>query len=106
MKTKKRIRKNKTFRKKYVGTKPRKYKKIYLRDCGKNRKNNIKLTIKKCRRRVRNQIGCSNKRKQRMRGGGPLFQPLTDAMRVIEGGSATNYNTLMGNDNTQNEVMN
>ena len=52
------------------------------------------------RRSRRIQYGCKS-----MRGGGPIFQPVTETLRGIEGGSLNNYNTLMGNDPTRNETI-
>ena len=82
---------------------PRRFK---LKKAGQNtRKKNGGKKSKKARslgkRKTRRiQYGCKS-----MRGGGPIFQPVTETLRGIEGGSLNNYNTLMGNDPTRNETI-
>jgi len=65
----------------------------------------IKLKIKNLGKRrsyKRIQYGCS---KKNMKGGGPVFQPLTDIGRNSDAVSKDFYNTFMGNDPTTNEVI-
>jgi len=88
---------------KYTRKPARKFK---LKKAGKNtRKKNGGKKSKKARslgkRKTRRiQYGCKS-----MRGGGPIFQPVTETLRGIEGGSLNTYNTLMGNDPTTNETI-
>lgn len=74
---------------------------------------NIKITIKnlgKKRKYKRIQHGCSNtsnskNRHNNMKGGGPLFQPLSDGGRLITGGLGNMYTTLAGNDSYSNQII-
>tara|TARA_Y100000741_G_scaffold356293_1_gene332762 strand:- start:1805 stop:2092 length:288 start_codon:yes stop_codon:yes gene_type:complete len=62
----------------------------------------IKLKIKnlgKHRSYKRIQYGCN---KSGMKGGGPIFQPWSDALRGSESNSNNVYNTFMGNDPNTN----
>jgi hypothetical protein len=85
----------------------------------KKRSNNIKITIKnlgKKRKYKRLQYGCSNNNRNNnnrnnnnsnsnMKGGGPLFQPLSDVGTSLTGGLGNMYNTLAGNDNYSNQIV-
>lgn len=65
----------------------------------------IKLKIKNLGKRRTNkriQYGCS---KKNMKGGGPIFQPLTDIGRNSDGASKMFFNSFMGNDPGTNEVI-
>ena len=66
--------------------------------CGGKKSKKARSLGKRKTRRI--QYGCKS-----MRGGGPIFQPVTETLRGIEGGSLNNYNTLMGNDPTTNETI-
>ena len=48
------------------------------------------------------QYGCS---KKNMKGGGPMFQPITDLGRNSDGASKMFFNSFMGNDPKTNEVI-
>jgi len=65
----------------------------------------MKLKIKNLGKRKsykRIQYGCS---KKNMKGGGPLFQPITDLGRNSDGASKMFFNSFMGNDPKTNEVI-
>ena len=70
----------------------------------------VKIVIKNLGKTKKNK---SNKRKQygtcggkKMKGGGPVFQPIIDSGRAVEGGFKGFYDTFMGNDTLSNEVIN
>jgi len=65
----------------------------------------MKLKIKnlgKKRSYKRIQYGCS---KKNMKGGGPLFQPLTDIGRMSDASSKSFFHSFMGNDSASNEIV-
>ena len=65
----------------------------------------MKLKIKNLGKRKsykRIQYGCS---KKNMKGGGPMFQPITDLGRNSDGASKMFFNSFMGNDPKTNEVI-
>ena len=65
----------------------------------------MKLKIKNLGKRKsykRIQYGCS---KKNMKGGGPMFQPITDLGRNADGASKMFFNSFMGNDPKTNEVI-
>ena len=84
-------------------------KRVYRRKSRKNKRNTrrIKLKIKnlgkKRRTYKRIQYGCSSKKN--MKGGGPIFQPLTDFGRNSQASTQDFFNTFNGDDPKTNEVV-
>ena len=87
-----------------VRTKKRAYRKKSQKSKRKTKRMKLKIkNLGKRRSLKRIQYGCSSKKN--MKGGGPIFQPLTDTARVFEGNSKDTYNTYMGNDTNTNETI-
>ena len=84
-------------------------KRVYRRKSRKNKRKTrrIKLKIKnlgkKRRTYKRIQYGCSLKKN--MKGGGPMFQPLTDFARNSQASTQDFFNTFNGNDPKTNEIL-
>ena len=84
-------------------------KRVYKRKSKKNKRRTkrIKLKIKnlgkKRRTYKRIQYGCSSKKN--MKGGGPVFQPLTDFARSSQASTQDFFNKFHGDDPKTNEVI-
>lgn len=84
-------------------------KRVYRKKSRKNKRKTrrIKLKIKNLGKKPttykRIQYGCSSKKN--MKGGGPLFQPLTDFARNSQATTNDFFNKLNGNDMNTNEVL-
>jgi hypothetical protein len=84
-------------------------KRVYKRKSRKNKRRTkrIKLKIKnlgkKRRTYKRIQYGCSSKKN--MKGGGPVFQPLTDFARNSQASTQDFFNKFNGDDPKTNEVI-
>lgn len=84
-------------------------KRVYKRKSKKNKRRTkrIKLKIKnlgkKRRTYKRIQYGCSSKKN--MKGGGPVFQPLTDFARNSQASTQDFFNKIYGDDPKTNEVI-
>ena len=84
-------------------------KRVYRRKSRKNKRRTkrMKLKIKNLGKKPRSykriQYGCSSKKN--MKGGGPLFQPLTDFARSSQGSTQNFFLKLHGDDPATNEVI-
>lgn len=83
-------------------------KRVYRRKSRKNKRRTkrMKLKIKNLGKKPRTykriQYGCSSKKN--MKGGGPLFQPLTDFARNSQASTQDFFNKFHGDDPKTNEV--
>tara|TARA_B100000780_G_scaffold272268_1_gene234243 strand:+ start:389 stop:721 length:333 start_codon:yes stop_codon:yes gene_type:complete len=68
--------------------------KLKIKNLGKKR------SYKRSYKRI--QYGCS---KKNMKGGGPIFQPLTDIGRMSDASSKSFFHSFMGNDSASNEII-
>ena len=88
-----------------AGTKKKVNKRKYRKN--KRRTKRMKLKIKNLGKKIKTckriQYGCSSKKK--MKGGGPIFQPLTDFNRTSEASSQDFLNKFYGNDPNTNENL-
>ena len=91
---KRKFRKNKKRTKTKTKTKTKRIKKMKLK---------TKNLGKKSRSYKRIQYGCSSKKN--MKGGGPIFQPLTDLIRGSAASTQDFSNKFNGNDPARNEQI-
>jgi YbbR domain-containing protein len=63
----------------------------------------IKNLGKKPRTYKRIQYGCSSKKN--IKGGGPVFQPLTEVIRNVQASNLNTFNTIYGHDKNTNEII-
>jgi|TARA_Y100000389_G_scaffold57948_1_gene53953 hypothetical protein len=84
-------------------------KRVYRRKSRKNKRRTkrMKLKIKNLGKKPRSykriQYGCSSKKN--MKGGGPVFQPLTDFARSSQASTQDFFNKFHGDDPKTNEVI-
>ncbi len=84
-------------------------KRVYRRKSRKNKRRTkrMKLKIKNLGKKPRSykriQYGCSSKKN--MKGGGPVFQPLTDFARNSQASTQDFFNKFHGDDPKTNEVI-
>ena len=84
-------------------------KRVYRRKSRKNKKRTkrMKLKIKNLGKKPRTykriQYGCSSKKN--MKGGGPLFNPVTDFARNLQASAQDFSNRFYGHDPKTNEVI-
>ena len=92
----------KKFKNRKIKTKKIKTKKIKTKKIKKNIKLAIKDLGKKRKKYKRVQYGCSNA----IKGGGPLFQPVTNLYRSFENNINNTFNTMYGNDSQEYNYTN